>query len=475
MRKIWKVLGVLAVSFLCMGVGQNKAQAYYGTGLESCKISISGNRFNYTGKAICPTVTITAKDGTVLQKDVDYTVGYENNINYGVGRIVILGANDYQGQYCVKKFGILPKQVTGVKVSSPYYMENTVKWNATPGADGYYIYRKQGSGAMKYIANITDGHYRVFHDKNPELKANTTYAYQVVAYVADPNPYEDEVRYGTYYSPSSVRISQYDYDAYKFGRSYYASYKDGYYPQYDYSCYTGACVSAYTAQASNVASGKVTTSSQSKRVAKYTSDPITDYLANTILTKNIKVSTGSGRDAAVKKIYNWMVKNCNFTKSVKSEANLKNMKKYLDYTSANAIAKANSFENQVMQKIYSGDALCIGYDWHDVDRAHIAMAYRKGSCSFLTPMFNVLCNAIGVDAYIIDGFYVNKDKSKMYHNWSLVKQGKYYYWYDAPVACRPKNKKYKKLWYKKGTKYWKTCHKWSSSLTRRYTDGKIKK
>jgi hypothetical protein len=114
-----------------------------------------------------------------------------------------------------------------------------------------------------------------------------------------------------------------------------------------------------------------------------------------------------------------------------------------------------------MQKICTGTALCIGTDWHDADRAAIALAYRQGSCSFLTPMFNVLCNGAGVEAYIIDGEYVNRDGSSAYHNWSFVKIGSTYYWYDVPVAC--KNKSASSYWYRKGTAYWKTCHSWDSS------------
>lgn len=135
--------------------------------------------------------------------------------------------------------------------------------------------------------------------------------------------------------------------------------------------------------------------------------------------------------------------------------------------------KAQAYEKKVMQQIYTGKALCIGTNWHDCERAETALAYRKGSCSYLTPMFNILCNQAGVEAYIVDGFYVNRDKSKAYHNWSFVKLGKKYYWYDVPVACQ--NKSAKNVWYKKGTKFWKTCHQWNKRATKGYAGAAFKK
>jgi transglutaminase/protease-like cytokinesis protein 3 len=149
------------------------------------------------------------------------------------------------------------------------------------------------------------------------------------------------------------------------------------------------------------------------------------------------------------------------------------MKKYIKMSSSSFKKKASAYEKKVMKKIYKGTALCIGTNWHDADRAAVAMAYRKGSCSFLTPMFNVLCNGAGVEAYILDGEYVNRDGSRAYHNWSFVKMNGKYYWFDVPVAC--KNKTAKSSWYKKGTKYWKTCHAWSSSSLKGFDKSKFAK
>ena len=50
----------------------------------------------YTGKEITPAVTV--KDGTkTLQKDVDYTVAYSNNIKVGTATVTITGKGEYTG------------------------------------------------------------------------------------------------------------------------------------------------------------------------------------------------------------------------------------------------------------------------------------------------------------------------------------------------------------------------------------------
>jgi hypothetical protein len=219
------------------------------------------------------------------------------------------------------------------------------------------------------------------------------------------------------------------------------------------------------------ASGKVTKSTNGKQYAIYTQDADIDYMAYLI---NKKIVNGSmSTDSRVRAIYNWMVKNCTFTKDVKDESQLSKFKCYFNYNKKANHKKALAYEAKLQQQIYKGSALSNGTSWCDSERARTALAYRKGSCSFLTPMFNILCGAAGVESYRVDGDYINSDKSRMYHNWSLVNISGTYYWYDVPVAC--KNKNIKQVWYKKGTKYWKTCHSWESNLTKGIDTSRIKK
>ena len=62
-------------------------------------VSLSGNKFTYTGAAICPEVTIITDetDSNILMQDIDYTVEYSNNVNVGTATVTITGKGDYRG------------------------------------------------------------------------------------------------------------------------------------------------------------------------------------------------------------------------------------------------------------------------------------------------------------------------------------------------------------------------------------------
>ena len=298
------------------------------------------------------------------------------------------------------------------------------------------------------------------------MKSGVKYTYRIVPYVMDKN--SSEAVDGKTYSAKDGSKNNNDYfygyyssNDYKNTKSYYHKLDTTYYSWYDYSCIKGKCNNAFEGTGAQ-ASGKVTKSAVKKRYIIYTGDASIDYMVYLIDKKIIKSSMSD--DKRVRTIYDWMVKNCTFTKDVKDYSKLKKMKCYFKYDKKSNRKKAEAYEKKVMAKIYKGEALCIGTNWHDADRTATALAYRKGSCSYLTPMFNVLCNGAGVEAYIVDGDYINADKSRMYHNWSFVKVSGKYYWYDVPVAC--KNKSSKDYWYKKGTNFQKKYHSMTKNATK---------
>ncbi|HCT91362.1 MAG TPA: hypothetical protein DF613_08285 [Lachnospiraceae bacterium] len=488
-RNLWatgrrKIL-LFALMF-CWGMSVCMVQTVMAAGggsIGNCKIEFKdaslarSKAITYTGKAITPEIVVTAADGSVLQKDVDYTVQYEDNTNCGVGRIIIIGKDNYEN-YHILKYGITPKKVTGIKVKSPFAMEATVTWNKVSGADGFYIYRKPSGGSYKFVANVTDGNYQVFHDRDKSLKNNKKYTYKIVPYVVDD--YSGEPLDGWQYEgpsfsgndagrefldPHDPHVSYTDYD------SYYEEQDNNYYRFYNYSCIKGKCEDAYEAASAAAGSGKVTKTADNKFYTIYTGDANIDYMVSVINKKIIKGKMNT--EKRVRAIFDWMVKNCTFTKDVKDYEKLSKMKRYINYSKPSNIKKAEAYEKKARKQIYEGKALCIGMNWHDSYRAEVALDYRKGSCSYLTPMFNVLCNGAGVEAYIVDGNYVNSDKSRMYHNWSFVKIGNKYYWFDVPVAC--KNKTAKDTWYKKGTKFWKTCHEWDKNATKGFSSSMFAK
>ena len=62
----------------------------------ACTVTISGE-YLYTGSAITPTVVVKDGNGQTLTEGVDYTVTFENNVNFGRAEANVTFINDYRG------------------------------------------------------------------------------------------------------------------------------------------------------------------------------------------------------------------------------------------------------------------------------------------------------------------------------------------------------------------------------------------
>ena len=94
-----------------------------------------------------------------------------------------------------------PAQVTGLKAEGAGTTQVKLSWNVTAGADGYYVYRKTGSGDYVRLTNddfTYDGDTVEFLAKG--LKAGTEYSFRVRAYVDGASK-----TYGAYSSTVSIR------------------------------------------------------------------------------------------------------------------------------------------------------------------------------------------------------------------------------------------------------------------------------
>ena len=84
----------------------------------------------YDGTQHSPEVTVIGKNGEILEKDVDYTVSYSNNINAGTATATVYGKGYYCGSKS-KSFNILPKSISGVSItgieSSYLYTGSNIK------------------------------------------------------------------------------------------------------------------------------------------------------------------------------------------------------------------------------------------------------------------------------------------------------------------------------------------------------------
>jgi len=391
--------------------------------IDDCDFNKIEN-YQYTGKSIVPDVTASLENEDLasvykLVKDTDYTVEYANNLKHGEASVTINGIGNYYGTYTIN-FGIVPKKVTKIKISSPKENQAKITWKTSTGAQGYQIERYNSKKKEYEVIGILTGQkWQVFFDGASSLKHNKKYKYRITPFV----------------------ISENDYDTYYFGN--------------------GA-----------VKSGKVTKSYKELNIPILTGDANVDYAAEVICKKVIK--KGMSSQQKVKALYDWVVNNC------KHDKNYSKHKKVYKYSKNKK--KAQKYATKMWKKIYAGKIECTydggtnesGYSYRndtmtvgDMDgyyqfyRAQDCFETHKGGCSYITRLFKVLVNHVGIDCTLADGNFVNRDGTKMYHVWCYIRTNKKYAWYDVDVATSNKNIRYH--WYKRNTAFWKSCHEWNQN------------
>ncbi len=87
--------------------------------IENCTISLENEELPYTTKEICPAVTITYKNRTLVENE-DYTLTYSNNIKVGTAKVVIHPTGHCHGDDVTKTFKI-------VKAKNPIVAKNVNK------------------------------------------------------------------------------------------------------------------------------------------------------------------------------------------------------------------------------------------------------------------------------------------------------------------------------------------------------------
>lgn len=101
--------------------------------VDISKTSISALKsVAYTGKAVCPAISVTYKNNK-LTENTDYKLIYKNNVNAGIASVTITGINKYSGSV-TKSFTINKKSITGSNVklvSSAVYTGSAIKPTVT--------------------------------------------------------------------------------------------------------------------------------------------------------------------------------------------------------------------------------------------------------------------------------------------------------------------------------------------------------
>lgn len=145
--------------------------------IKNCKIILDPPFFIYDGKAKIPTVTI--KNGSsLLTRNASYSLQINNNKNFGLACIKIVGKGNYTGTTEVT-FPIGPADVK-LKTSSSANSSITFSWTAIANCDGYYLY-KYNSAKKTYTKTATIAKNKCSYTIN-NLTCGTTYTYAIKAY-----------------------------------------------------------------------------------------------------------------------------------------------------------------------------------------------------------------------------------------------------------------------------------------------------
>lgn len=149
--------------------------------IENAVISLPGTSYEYNGTAVTPVPTVIC-DGITLTNNVDYTVSYLNNNAIGTATCIVTGQENYTGSISVT-FELTLKQakITSLETS---YNKITIKWEKTPGADKFVIYRSDDAeGDFEEIAMVEASEKAVYKDK--DVAIGEKYFYKVLAYSGD--------------------------------------------------------------------------------------------------------------------------------------------------------------------------------------------------------------------------------------------------------------------------------------------------
>lgn len=109
MKRVSKVLSVVMAFIISISVALPAFAEEVNNIVWATITMLNGSSYTYSGKAIEPNFEVKLGDDK-LEKDVDYTVTYKDNVNAGTATATITGINDYTGtvlkKYTIKQASI---------------------------------------------------------------------------------------------------------------------------------------------------------------------------------------------------------------------------------------------------------------------------------------------------------------------------------------------------------------------------------
>ena len=146
------------------------------TSISEGNISVEQETYNYDAEAKEPEVTLSVGE-TVLVKEKDYTLSYENNIRIGTATITVTGTGNYTG---VKTAAFkIQLKTPSIKTKCTYGV-NKIAHGKVAGATGYQVARsKNVSSGYKVIKTVSGEKAGIITNA---VAFQSTYYYKVRAY-----------------------------------------------------------------------------------------------------------------------------------------------------------------------------------------------------------------------------------------------------------------------------------------------------
>ena len=190
----------------------------------------------------------------------------------------------------------------------------------------------------------------------------------------------------------------------------------------------------------------------STTIPEYTGVDTVDYMAEKMI-QSAKIKLTMSQDEKVRRIYHWMTVNFKH----KHADEFVKAKNYYDLTSTKAQKRIKNYKKKTLQNYQNGKLIFGGSSWSSFMAPY--MQKRGGVCSDQAAIFVILCNHVGVDAGVCNGYYKNLDGTRAGHSWNyaIVDGKKYYYDVDVEIQNYSKGQG-DYYWYKKTLKQAKKNH-----------------
>lgn len=170
------------VRFVSVGAGSDDED---NKDISKCSVTLSAEKFVYTGKTVKPKVTV--KNGnTTLVLNKDYALRYANNINVGTASVIIAGRGDYTGSV-KKNFTIaentsksLSKCQLSLSKTTFAYTGNGIKPKVTV-KDGSNVLKLNTDYVLRYVNNINVGTASVIVAGRGSYNGTVTLNYKITS------------------------------------------------------------------------------------------------------------------------------------------------------------------------------------------------------------------------------------------------------------------------------------------------------